>query len=258
MQKIEIPTECPSCSSKLIYIKDQLYCKNTACSAQLYKKLENLCKVLAIKGMGPKTIEKLALQDITELFYLDKADLVAALGSEKVADKLADEIEKSKNADLATVLAAMSIPLVGSTASKKIASVVNSIEEITPESCKLAGLGEKVTENLISWISIEYQEMKEFLPFSFKSKPTSISNEAGDTICITGKLTSYKTKAEATKLLEAAGFRVVESVTKTLRYLIDENDKSSSKRQKADEYGVTIVTDLQEFLSNQKKENLHE
>lgn len=248
--KIQIPTHCPACDYPLETVNQQLFCRNTACSAQLNKKLENFAKVLGIKGLGPKSIEKLNLSDLIELFYLDRASAIEALGSEKVVDKLLDEIERAKNADLATVLASMSIPLVGGTASKKIASVVNSIEEITPEKCKEAGLGEKVTENLINWISIEYQEMKEFLPFSFKSTPVVASNKTGETICITGKLTSYKKKSDATELLEAAGFTVVESVTKSLTYLVDEEDKGSSKRQKAEQYGVTIVTNLNDFLNS--------
>lgn len=250
--KIEIPTNCPCCDYPLELVNQQLFCRNTACSAQLNKKLENFAKVLGIKGFGPKTVEKLQLADLTEIFYLDIGSTSEILG-EKVAIKLLDEIERAKSADLATVLAAMSIPLVGSTASKKIASVVNSIEEITSETCKAAGLGEKVTENLLNWISTEYQEMKEFLPFSFKSTPVIVSNKTGETICITGKLTSYKKKADATELLEAAGFTVVESVTKTLTYLVDEEDKGSSKRQKAEQYGVTIVTNLNDFLKDKTK-----
>ena len=250
--KIQIPTTCPCCAYPLETVNQQLFCRNTACSAQLNKKLENFAKVLGIKGFGPKTVEKLNLQDLTEIFYLDSVTVAEVLG-DKVTTKLLDEIERAKSADLATVLSAMSIPLVGGTASKKIASVVSSIEEITSEKCKEAGLGEKVTENLLSWVSTEYQEMKEFLPFSFKSIPVVASNKTGDTICITGKLTSYKKKADATELLEAAGFTVVESVTKTLTYLVDEEDKGSSKRQKAEQYGVTIVTNLNDFLKDKTK-----
>ena len=108
MQKIKIPTTCPCCDYKLETVNEQLFCRNTACTAQLGKKLEHFCKVLQIKGFGPKTIEKLNLADITELFYLDRDSVVEALG-EKVADKLLDEIERAKSADLATVIAAFSI-----------------------------------------------------------------------------------------------------------------------------------------------------
>ena len=246
--KIEIPTHCPCCNYPLETVNQQLFCRNTACSAQLFKKIENFAKVLGIKGLGPKSIEKLNLGDLTELYYLDIDTASEALG-EKIAIKLLDEIERSKSADLATVLASMSIPLMGDTASKKIASVVNSIEEITLEKCKEAGLGEKVSDNLLNWLGTEYQEMKEFLPFSFKSSQVTVSESDGPTVCITGKLTSYKTKAEATDALVAAGFKVVESVTKTLNYLIDEGNKGSSKRQKAEQYGVTIVTNINDFLN---------
>ena len=258
MQKIEIPTECPCCFYKLEIVNEQLFCRNLSCEAQLGKKLEHFTKTLSIKGFGPKTIEKLGLADITELFYLDRDLVIEALGSKKVADKLLDEIERAKGADLATVIAAFSIHLVGGTASKKIASVVGSIEEITQETCKLAGLGEKVTSNLLSWISTDYLEIKEFLPFSFKSSTVKSSNTTGASICITGKLSSYKTKAEAASILQTAGFIVVESVTKTLKYLVDEDNKGSSKRKKAEEYGVTIVTNLKDFVSNFKKRKLNE
>ena len=99
MQKIKIPTECPCCEYPLVYVKDQLYCRNTACSAQLNKKIENLCKVLSIKGFGPKTIEKLNIADLTEIFYLDVESVSEVLG-EKTATKLIDEIERAKSADL--------------------------------------------------------------------------------------------------------------------------------------------------------------
>ena len=72
------------------------------------------------------------------------------------------------------------------------------------------------------------------------------------TVCITGKLTSFKTKSEASALLQAAGFNVVETVTKTLNFLVDETDKTSSKRKKAEEYGVTIIPNLNLFLKETK------
>ena len=122
--KIQIPVECPCCNSTLEFIGPQLYCRNLSCDAQVAKKIENMAKVLQIKGLGPKTIEKLQLNDITEVFYLDIDTVIKQLGSEKTASKLLDEIERSKTADLATVLAAMSIHLIGNTLATKICKVV--------------------------------------------------------------------------------------------------------------------------------------
>ena len=252
--RIEIPTECPCCNYPLELVNDQLFCRNTACGAQLNKKVEHFCKTLGIKGMGSRTVEKLGLSDITELFYLDAEQVVETLGSEKVALKLLDEIERSKSADLATVIVSFSIPLVGSTASKKLCEVVTSVDEISYDTCKQAGLGDKVTHNLVSWLETDFQEMREFLPFSFKSQKNSNTNSNKQTICVTGKLSSYKTKAEAYKSLEEAGYTPVESVTKATNYLVDEEDKGSSKRKKAESLGITIITNLNNFLKEIKND----
>ena len=251
--KIEIPTHCPCCSYKLELINDQLFCRNQACDAQLLKRVEHFCKTMGIKGMGTKTIEKLELADITELYYLDVDQLAKQLGSQKIAEKLISELDRSRSANLQQVLASMSIPLVGNTASIKICSVVNHISEINIETCKKAGLGDKVTQNLLNWLETEFPEMKEFLPFSFQSE-IPIVNTNNKNVCITGKLSSFKTKAEAYKILVNNGFNITESVTKTTDYLVDEEGNSSTKRKKADELGIKIITNLNNFLRELKND----
>ena len=251
--KIEIPTTCPCCNYPLELVNDQLFCRNTACDAQLSKKVEHFCKTLGIKGMGAKTIEKLGLADITELFYLDLDTVAESLSSKTVATKLINEIEKAKQADLATVIASFSIPLVGGTASKKICAVVEHINEITFEKCREAGLGEKVSQNLVGWLETEFKEVEEFLPFSFTSTKVPVQS-GGKSVCITGKLSSYKTKSEAYKALEEAGFKVAETVTKTTDYVVDEDNKGSSKRKKADNLGIKIIQNLNTFLKEKQND----
>lgn len=248
--KIDIPTQCPCCGSTLELVNDQLFCKNQACPAQLNKKVEHFCKTLGIKGLGPKTVDKLGLSDISELFYLELDDLTDALGSEKTATKLLSEIEAAKTAPLDKVLSAFSIPLIGNTASTKVCSVVNSIDEITTETCKEAGLGDKATANLISWLNTEFLEVREFLPFDFKTSTKVVNTDNGKSICITGKLVSFRTKAEAYTELSAHGFKILESVTAGLDYLVDESDKASTKRQKAESLGIPIIQNLKDFLKD--------
>ena len=247
--KINPPTNCPCCNHLLVRVENQFFCRNISCSAQVNGKLQHFTKTLGIKGFGEKTVEKLDLASIAELYYLDRADIVAALGSEKIADKLLDEIERSKVADLATVIASFSIPLIGRTAGQKLATVVKSIEEITPETCKTAGLGEKATYNLVTWIANEYAELKDFLPFKFGTQSVASVNEDSEVVCITGKLKSFKTKAEATTILTSLGFKVSDSVNKNTTYLVDEDGKNSLKRQKADDYNVIIITNLLDFIN---------
>lgn len=246
--KINIPTHCPCCDYPLETVNLQLFCRNGGCDAQLAKRLEHFCKVLGIKGMGPRTVAKLSISDITEIYYMDVQQVAEDLSSERTAAKLIDEIQRSRTADLATVLAAFSIPLVGATASTKIASVVGHIDEINLETCKQAGLGDKVTQNLLTWLSTEFKELREFLPFSFRSAKQVAVSESGLSVCITGKLSSFKTKSAAAEALSLQGYRVVESVTKNIDYLVDESGDGSTKRKKADQYGIKIITNLTQFL----------
>ena len=248
--KIKIPTNCPCCDYTLELVNDQLFCRNQACDAQLSKKLEHFCKALGIKGLGEKTIEKLQLSDITELYYLELDQIIELLGSEKIATKLLLEINNSKTADLATVLPAFSIPLFGNTAAQKLCKVITNIDDISQETCKQAGLGDKVTANLLNWLETEFKEIREFLPFSFTTKQGSNANSK--TVCITGKLISFKNKSEAHVALELAGFKAVETVTKSTNYLVDEDNKGSSKRTKAEQLGITIITNLSQFLNEKK------
>jgi DNA ligase (NAD+) len=247
MRLIVSPTECPVCNSKLELVKDQLFCRNTQCEAQVYKKIEHFAKTLKIKGLGPATIAKLGLSDITEIYFLDETQLSEAVG-DKLAAKLLEEIKASETSDFATVLAAMSIPLVGKTISTKLAQEINSFEEISAVTCQRAGIGEKATNNLQDWLYYEYPEIKEFLPFKFERFVSSaVCN--GKVVCITGKLSSFSTKKDAAEALKAKGYKVTDSLTKTVDFLVDEENKSSSKRVKAESYNITIISDLSTFLS---------
>ena len=251
MKFIEEPTNCPCCDYLLEKVNDQLFCRNTACTAQINGKVQHFAKTLGIKGFGPKTVEKLNIQELTEIFYLAHQEVASTLG-DKIATKLLDEIERAKSSDLATVLASFSIPLIGGTASSKVASVVSGISEITQEKCKEAGLGDKATQNLLNWLDTDYVEMKEFLPFKFNSKKSI--NVNAKRVCITGKLKSFKKKADAEDILRAAGYTLVDSVTKQTDILVDEEGKMSSKKEKAIQYGIQIITDLNDLLKEKTNE----
>lgn len=236
--RIQPPTECPSCLGALTQVKDQLYCRNAECGDKQFKAVEHFASTLKIKGLGPSTIRKLDLRSPKDIYTLDSMD--DTLGS-KIAEKLRLEIENSKNAPLNMVLPALGIPLIGQTAADKLANVVHKLNEITPSVCKEAGLGEKATNNLMDFL----QKFDYDLPFRFEFAKKSAQNGI---VCITGKLTSYSNKAEATKVLEANGYTVKSSLTKDVQFLVNEGGQESAKTAKARESGVTIINNLKQFL----------
>jgi DNA ligase (NAD+) len=247
MTIIEAPTNCPSCSSVLESVNHLLYCKNPQCGEKALKLIEHFAKTLKIKGLGPASIRKLDIVSLEELYNLTFDDIAHALSSERLAIKLVDELERSQKAPLNVLLPAFSIPLIGKSASEKLSKVCEDIEDIDSDICRQAGLGEKSTANLCQWIEDEFY-LVSLLPFSFKFEKTQTTNITHGTVCISGKLTSYKTKAEAHKKLQELGYAVKTSLTKDVTILVNESGVESAKTKKARDTGVQIITNLLDFI----------
>ena len=247
MTKIEAPINCPSCSSVLDEVNYLLYCKNPHCGEKVLKLIEHFAKTLKIKGLGPATVLKMEIMSLEELYSLSTKEIVARIGSERLAVKLVDELERSKNAPLNILLPAFSIPLIGKTASEKLSKVCNDIEEIDYETCRKAGLGEKTATSLCNWMEDDFYEVS-LLPFSFKFIETVTPSADMGVVCISGKLTSYKSKSVAQQILVDLGYEVKTSLTKDVTILVNESGIESAKTKKARDAGVQIVTNLKNLI----------
>lgn len=241
--KIEIPTNCPSCSSKLDLVNGQLFCRNKSlCSAQSSKLIENFSSKMKLKGFGPQTIAKLEITKISELFFLTSEELVRAVG-DKVAMKLLDELDTKLrgNVDFGQVLGSLSIPLIGEVKARALSQLYNDFQSVKAEG--------KAGEHLAAWKTspsgIDVME----LPWKFsKQQAVEASSEPkpsnGLVVCITGKLSNYKNRSEASAYLESLGYTVKSSVTKDVNILIceDETKRGSSSYKKAELLGIDILT----------------
>ena len=250
MQAILAPEVCPSCESPLEWKNDMLYCTNILCPAQIQKRIEHFARSLKIKGLGPKSIEKLGLTSLLDIYNLSYYSIKCALSSEKLAIKLLREINHSRKASMNDVLPAFSIPLIGKTAATKLSSKIKSLFDLDEDKCKAAGLGPKATESLLSWYSDEFEESLQELPFDWQFQTPKIATETKGAVCISGKLSSFKTKAEATKALSYAGYVVKSSLTKDVIFLINESGIESAKTKEARERGITIITSLNEWIGD--------
>jgi NAD-dependent DNA ligase len=253
MKQIEPPKNCPSCQYGLHWKKDVLFCTNESCNARSQKSVQHWAKTLKIKGLGPRAIEKLELVDISDIYSLQLHFVKDALGSEKLAVKLLEEIAKSKKADLLQSLPAFGIPLIGNSATQKLSSVITRLDDLTEAKAREAGLGPKATENLMEWFLTRYKkDLKVSLPLSFEFLQRVKQDLKPDkgVVCISGKLKSYKTKALATKDLESCGYVVKPSITKEVTILVNESGVESAKTEKARASGITIVTDIKQLIGD--------
>ena len=249
---ISPPTNCPSCNSILEWTNDQLFCKNDNCPAKSSKLVEHFAKTLKIKGLGPKTVEKLSLDSINKIYDIDFSYIEKRLGSSKLAEKLVNEIEKSKDTGLQTLLPAFSIPLFGRSAAEKLCSKIQFLSEIDHNKCKEAGLGQKVTDNLIEWLVMTFNGYAD-LPFSWKTENYRWVAEEDlelvkGIVCISGKLSSYKTKALAKEMLLQNGYIVKDNLTKDVTILVNESGIESAKTKKAQQNNITIINNINDLI----------
>jgi NAD-dependent DNA ligase len=202
---------------------------------------------LKIKGLGPATIKKLGIVTLEELYNLTLEEMEDSIGSKRLAVKLLEELENSRSAPLNVLLPAFSIPLIGKTASEKLSKVCKDIEEIDYDLCRSAGLGDKASSNLTAWIEEEFYFVS-LLPFDFQFVQPRAIEVAKGTVCISGKLSSFKTKAEANAKLQELGYVTKSSLTKDVTILVNESGVESAKTKKARESGVEIITNLLDFI----------
>ena len=249
-QSIFAPSHCPSCDSELVWKNDLLYCVSSSCGEQAFKSVEHFAKTMKIKGLGPASIRKLGWTCPSEIYRTPRASILASLGSAKVTTKLLAEIVNSYNAPLELLLPAFGIPLIGKTATLKLSETIKSVNEINADTCERAGLGPKATYNLLDWIESDLAFFQETMPHSWCFSATPPPSVSKGTVCISGRLKSFKSKADATTALNAAGYEVKSSLTKQVGFLINEGGAESAKTRQARNTGVTIVTDLRSFLEN--------
>lgn len=239
--QIEIPTTCPSCASDLELVNSQLFCRNKDCPAQSTKKVEAFVKKMRIKGLGPASISKLGFVHPLEIYESSLEYYVEVLG-EKIGQKIFNEIENSKTTTFATFLSALSIPLIGDTASKKVGYEHNNIDNLVHDVHKEM-LGYKARCNLEDYLDQNYFEVTELEKyFIFLDQSVAVTPGSSGNVCITGKLNDFSNRAKAKECLEGYGYTVTTTVSGKTDYLVCEDGSTSSKSKKAESLGIPIVT----------------
>ena len=257
-EKLDIPTNCPSCESKLLHFEDEvaLRCINPRCPAQIKEGLIHFASrdAMNISGLGPSIVEKLfaanLVKDVADIYRLTVEDFLLLDGiKEKSAQKLYQAIQASKENSAEKLLFGLGIRHVGSKASQLLLQHFHSIETLAQASSdEIAGiesLGSVVAQSLQSYFETEgakilLRELKE-LDVNLDYKGQVVAADAalsGLTVVLTGKLERL-TRSEAKSKLENLGAKVTGSVSKKTDLVVAGAD-AGSKLQKAQELGIEI------------------
>ena len=245
--EILVPTECPSCGSELETVNSQLFCRNSkSCPAQSTKRVQHFCKILKIKGFGEVTVNKLEISHINELLTLTEEFCKTKGIGDKTSSNLVAQIQDRLNKKIyvSDFISGMSIPLVGTSLAKRLGSI--KIDDLTYESIREVGGGDKAANNLMAWIETDWipELQTEWDQYLVTEKTVSNTVQQKGVVCITGKLNDFPNRNAAATHLASLGWEVKSSVTKTTQYLVCEDDSKtgSSSYKKAEKLGLPIVT----------------
>lgn len=257
-EKLDIPTNCPSCNSDLLHFEDEvaLRCINPRCPAQIMEGLIHFASrdAMNITGLGPSIVEKLfaanLVKDVADIYRLKEDDFLLLEGvKEKSAAKLYQAIQASKENSAEKLLFGLGIRHVGSKASQLLLQHFHSIENLAQadpeEVASIESLGGVIAKSLQTYFATEgskilLDELKEAgVNLDYKGQ-TVVANAAlsGLTVVLTGKLERLK-RSEAKSKLESLGAKVTGSVSKKTDLVVAGAD-AGSKLQKAQELGIEV------------------
>ena len=257
-EKLDIPTNCPSCNSDLLHFEDEvaLRCINPRCPAQIMEGLIHFASrdAMNITGLGPSIVEKLfaanLVKDVADIYRLQEEDFLLLEGvKEKSAAKLYQAIQASKENSAEKLLFGLGIRHVGSKASQLLLQYFHSIENLyqadSEEVASIESLGGVIAKSLQTYFATEgseilLRELKETgVNLDYKGQ-TVVADAAlsGLTVVLTGKLKRLK-RSEAKSKLESLGAKVTGSVSKKTDLVVVGAD-AGSKLQKAQELGIQV------------------
>lgn len=257
-EKLDIPTNCPSCDNKLLHFEDEvaLRCINPRCPAQIKEGLTHFASrdAMNISGLGPSVVEKLfeaqLVKDVADIYRLTVEDFLLLEGiKEKSAQKLYQAIQASKENSAEKLLFGLGIRHVGSKVSQLLLQNFHSVEALAQanpeEIATIESLGSVIAQSLQTYFATEgskiiLSELKE-LGVNLDYKGQIVAADAalsGLTVVLTGKLERL-TRSEAKSKLENLGAKVTGSVSKKTDLVVAGAD-AGSKLQKAQELGIDI------------------
>lgn len=263
---IHDPTTCPVCGGELVHRVTidsmTLACTNPACPGKLINRLDHFCgkKGLDMKGISKATLEKLIdwgwVNDFTDIFELSirRSEWVQKPGfGAKSVEKVLNAIDTGANCELHQFIAALGIPLIGSTASKELAKHFETWEKFVEAAeggfafYTLPNFGGEMHNSLVSFNYAEAKLLADhYIHFNAPEVAPAPTGESltGKTFVITGKLTHFKNRDEIKSKIEALGGKVTGSVSKNTNFLINNDvNSTSSKNMTAKSLGIPILSE---------------
>ncbi len=275
---VEIPERCPVChgETKISQINDvqSLYCTNEECEAKKIKSFTLFVSrdAMNMEGLSEATLEKFIargyIHEFADIFHLNRfqEEIVEMEGfGEKSYQNLINSVEAARKTTLARLIFSLGIANIGLANAKMICRHYhNDWKEMLSADVEdlngIDGVGEVIAtgfyeyfqkeenqrrwENLLKEVEIEKEQIDE-----------STQTLSGMSFVVTGSLNHYESRKELKEEIEKKGGKVTGSVTsKTVCLINNDNTSSSSKNKKARELQIPVLTEaefIEQYLGGQ-------
>ena len=252
-----MPERCPACDTAVEREPGEVVvrCPNRACPAVQRQRLRHFTSRagMDIEGLGRRLIDQLLdaglVSDSASLWRLEEARLAELPGwGEKSAAKLMAELEEAKRRPLWRLLAGLGIRHVGDRAAKLLAARAGSLAALAAmgedDLQRVEGIGPTIAASVVAFLADDdnrrlIDRLRELgVDPRGDAAAVGASPLAGLSFVLTGTLSEARETVAAR--LEAAGARVVDSVSRKTSYLVC-GSEAGSKLAKAQQLGVPVL-----------------
>jgi DNA ligase (NAD+) len=260
----QFPTHCPSCGSELSWSKTDtdLICDNDNCDTKIFKRLLNWVHAANIYDISHATVSALyeldIVKKISDFYKITEDDLLRLEGiKSKLAKKIYNSIQESRNVESHKIFAGLGISLIGSKNAKLIlenemfGSMKRFVEFISENDrnfsesilVSIKGIGPESTKKVLEFFGnadnlIEVENILEAVNEIIVEKKSGKLD--GMSFVITGTLSRQRKEIE--KDIENAGGKNASGV-KTSTYLVANVKSCSSKFKEAEKHNIPIITE---------------
>ena len=257
-----MPAHCPACGTAVVREGKYVQCPNVdGCQPQIIGRTIHMAgrSGFEIESLGEKTIRQLytagLLSGPGDLFHLNQHPRESLLElerwGEKSVDKLFAQLDERRPIALARFLASLSAPGLGASTARRLAESFGNLEAVLAADLEamehIDGVGQIDGERIVEWFARPASRnlIQRLLDGGVRVLPAEAPSAdsggvlQGQSVVFTGTLIGTS-RAEAKKLVEDAGGRVVSSISAKTNILV-QGGKPGSKAKKAEDLGVRIL-----------------
>lgn len=266
---VQFATHCADCGTELVRVPGEAawFCPNRyGCPPQITGRIEHFCarRMMDIDGIGEETAELLykakLVTNIGDIYQLTP-DRLASLDriGEKSAARIMEGIEASKSVPFERVIYALSIPGIGETTAKRVATAVQSMERLQamtePELTAIPDVGPILARSIFDFLRRDVNianidalraagVQMELSAEKMLPKGTALE---GKIIVISGTF-AHHSREEYKEMIEREGGKNSGSISKKTSFVLAGESMGPAKRVKCETLGIPMLTEDQ-FLT---------